>query len=110
MRCGSISVNVMHNEIMAALDRIERHARSHCPQANKSDFHPRLHLRSPEGLAQILTVCFPLLVQNRDIGAYTKMAHPHVEEIFRLIRRIDLSAWRHTHLERGLEHPALDRA
>jgi hypothetical protein len=29
----------MHNECMAALESIERHAGAHCPQTNKSDLH-----------------------------------------------------------------------
>src|SRR5712691_10286537 len=39
VRCRSVTVDVMHDELVATLERIECHAGAHGPQTNESNFH-----------------------------------------------------------------------
>jgi hypothetical protein len=39
MRASGITVDIMDNQLIPPLERIERHARAHGAKANESDFH-----------------------------------------------------------------------
>src|SRR5215471_9664788 len=63
-----------------------------------------------EGLAQVLTLGLPPLVQDGDVGADGEVSDARIEEILRLIRAGNLGARRHAHLDGRLEHAALYHA
>ena len=49
------------------------------------------------------------VIENRDVRAYAKVTHTQIKVVLCLVHAVDLSPWRHTHSQTGLNDPALHR-